>query len=253
MPVPSDDSRPAGGVLIRIGGVSVLAALAIHIVLNGFLKEFPPADPTAAELREYLAREASTWAVVHGFRYLAFAGVVLFAAGLFSRVVLRNAAAAAGWGVVGLLGTAIWVTNGIVTNGIEIVAFLDHDVVGERQELFWLLFRLTRVLFTAEVAAWSITILGFCVAGWRSATLPRWLSVLGLFCAAAGLLGGVFIASILDEGRAIVLIDIAAPASLLWFLCTGVYMAVRGGTLARAPGQGGGSGSRAMTELRITP
>lgn len=32
--------------------------MAIHIVLNAGLKDFPPEDPTAAELQEYLTHEA---------------------------------------------------------------------------------------------------------------------------------------------------------------------------------------------------
>ena len=229
MAVISKDLGPSHGALVRIGGLAIILALAIHIVLNVVLKEFPPEHPTATELQEYLTREAGTWAVVHGFRYLAFACIVLFAAGLFSRVC-QAGAGTGGWGVVGLLGTAIWVTNGVVTNGIEILAFLNLELVSDRQELFWLLFRLTRVLFTAEIAAWSITILGFCVAGWRSVTMPRWLATLGFLAAAAGMVSSVFIASILNEGRASTVIDLAAPMSLLWFLCTGVYMVLRGGT-----------------------
>ena len=230
MAVPNNDLGPGHGALVRVGGVAVILGLAIHIVLNSVLKEFPPENPTATELQEYLTREAGTWAVVHGFRYLAFACVVLFATGLFSRVSQAGAAAGGGWGVVGLLGTAMWVTNGVITNGIETVAFLNLDLVSQRQELFWLLFRLTRVLFTAEIAAWSITILGFSVAGWRSGTIPKWLAMLGLLAAVLGMLSSIFIVPILNEGRASILMGLAAPMSMLWLLCTGVYMALRGAT-----------------------
>lgn len=46
-------------------------ALTIHIVVNWVLKEFPPEDPSLAELQSYLLDEAGTWAFVHGLRYVA--------------------------------------------------------------------------------------------------------------------------------------------------------------------------------------
>jgi hypothetical protein len=49
-------------------------------------------------------------------------------------------------GCGGLLGTSIFVANGVITNGIEMLAFLNTDLLSKQQELFWLLFRLTRVL-----------------------------------------------------------------------------------------------------------
>lgn len=214
--------------LIRLGGLAIIVGLAIHIVLNSVLKTFPPEDPTATELQAYLANEASTWAIVHGFRYVAFACIVLFAAGLFSRTCCTRTAHTTGWGVVGLLGTAIFVTNGVVTNGIEMLAFLNTDLLSQQQELFWLLFRLTRVLFTAEVVIWSILILGFSIAGWRSVSLPKWLAGLGLINVAAGALTGVFIASVVTGGWATMLEEIAALTGLVWFASAGVYMVIRG-------------------------
>lgn len=214
--------------LIRLGGLAIIVGLAIHIILNGVLKEFPPEDPTATELQAYLSNEANTWAIVHGFRYVAFACIVLFAAGLFSRTCCTRTAQTTGWGVVALLGTAIFVTNGVIANGIEMLAFLNIDLLSQQQDLFWLLFRLTRVLFTAEVVTWSILILGFSIAGWRSTTIPRWLAALGLLNVAAGMLTGGFIVSVVTGGWAIIFADAAALTGLAWFACTGLYMLIRG-------------------------
>lgn len=208
----------------RVGGAAVLVALAIHIILNMVLKEFPPESATATELQAYLAQEASTWAIVHGFRYVAFACLVLFAASLFSRSAAEHSGLPNGWAVVGLLGTAMWVTNGIVANGIEMLAFINHEAVSDQQELFWLLFYLTRVLFTAEIATWSITIFGFSMAGRASHTMSDWLSVLGFFAALTGLLASVFVVSVITGGWATVLADIATLSSLAWFLCVGIAM-----------------------------
>lgn len=202
----------------------MLVALGIHILLNAVVKEFPPEDPTTTELRAYLEREASNWAIVHGFRYVAFACVVLFAAALFSRCVSRTTGSSLGWAVMGLLGTAIWVTNGVVTNGLEILAFIDDVRIAAQQELFWLLFDLTRVLFTAEIAAWSITIFGFSMAGWRSGAIPIWLCVLGFSAAAGDMASSVLVIPVMAGGWAAVLADLATIASLTWFLCMGILM-----------------------------
>ena len=129
---------------------------------------------------------------------------------------------------MGLLGTAIFVANGVITNGIEMLAFLNTDLLFKQQELFWLLFRLTRVLFTAEVVTWSFVILGFSIAGWLSTTIPKWLSALGLLNVAAGMLTGGFIVSVVNDGSATILADVAALTGLVWFACVGVYMLMRG-------------------------
>lgn len=212
----------------RVGGLAIIAGMVIHIVLNAVLKEFPPENPTSPELQEYLAREAGNWGIVHGFRYLAFTCIVLFAAGLFSRTCRIHTGSCDGWGVVGLLGAAIFVTNGVVTNGIETLAFLDSPLIAQDQNLFWLLFRMTRILFTAEVTTWSILILGFSVAGWRSAAIPKWISVLGFVQVAAGMTSGVFITSALAEGWAAIPLEVASVTGLFWFLSTGIFLLIHG-------------------------
>jgi hypothetical protein len=133
-----------------------------------------------------------------------------------------------GWGVVGLLGAAVWVSSGIVTNGIETLVFLNTPPVSQNGDLFWALFGITRVLFTAEVVTWSILILGFSVAGWRSATIPRWIAVLGFFQVVAGMTAGVWITSALSADSVAIPLEVASAAGLLWFICVGVYLVRRG-------------------------
>ena len=220
--------KQGNAVLIRMGGLAIIVGLGIHIILNAVLKVFPPDDPTVEELKAYLSNEANTWAIIHGFRYVSFACIVLFAAALFVRTCCIRTEQTTGWGIVGLLGAAMFVTNGVITNGIEILAFLNINLITQQQELFWLLFRLTRVLFTAELVLWSILIFGFSMAGWRSGTLPIWLVALGLINVIAGMLTGGFIVSILNDGWATIFIDVAAPSGLAWFVSSGIYMLVRG-------------------------
>jgi hypothetical protein len=221
-------ARAGESSLIRIGGLAIIVGMMVHIVLNMVLKEFPPDNPTSSELQEYLAREAGTWAIIHGFRYLAFMCIVLLAAALFARTCRTRPASEMGWGAVGLLGAAVFVTNGIVTNGIEMLAFLNTPPVNQNRDLFFALFGLTRVLFTAEVVTWSMLILGFSVAGWRSATLPRWMSALGFVQVVAGMIAGVTISSALSESGVVIPLEVASAAGLVWFLCVGVYLLARG-------------------------
>ncbi len=213
---------------IRLGGLALIAGLLIHVILNSVLKVMPPVDPTSSQLKDYLLSEAETWGIVHGFRYIAFVCVVLFAAALFSRTCLTNKSKAIGWGIVGLLGAAIWVTNGIITNGVEIIVFHDIEFLSTRPDLFSLLYRLTRVLFTAELVTWSIVIFGFCLAGLQSKSIPKWLIVLGLLQSLTGIFTGGFIVSVIKGGWAIIFADVAAIVGLAWFICMGIFMLIRG-------------------------
>jgi hypothetical protein len=213
---------------IRFGGVAILLGFLIHIVANLVLKQFPPSDPTPEQLTAYLSDQASTWAVVHGVRYVAFVCIAIFAAALFMRTCRGWGSRSTGWGLVGLLGAALHVANGIITNGIEILAFMDFGRLSEDPKLFWLVFHLTRILFTGEIVAWGLLIGGFSAAGWQSSTLPRWLTILGMLCAIGSLACGVFIVSILGDGRAVPLVDITSLGCLAWFLITGALMAFRG-------------------------
>lgn len=161
--------------IIRLGGLAVLLAITIHFIVNWVLKTMPPAGLTAAELQSYFAEQADTWAIVHGLRYVAFVSIALFSASLFVKTSYQRESTSMGWGVVGLLGTAIGITNGIMTNGLETLSYLNIDLFNQNQELFWLLRNVTRTLFTAEFVAWAVVIFGFSMAGWRSSTMPKWM------------------------------------------------------------------------------
>jgi hypothetical protein len=209
---------------IRIGGLAILLGMAIHIIANMALKTLPAEDFNFTELQEYLSNEKSTWAVVHGMRYAAIVCIIIFSAGLFVKTCLTRSSYASGWGIVGLLGAGLMMSNLMITNGIEILAFYDFDLLSKQEELFWLLYGLTRVLFTGEIVAWAILILGFSMAGWFSRTLPKWIVLLGLLSAFSCLLSAMFIVSILNEGNATIIIEIGSITGLLWFVCVGFYM-----------------------------
>ncbi len=208
---------------VRLGGLLIILGLIIHIIANMVLKTFPPEDLTSSELQIYLSDEKGTWAIVHGMRYIAIVCIIIFSAGLFVKTCRTRTSLSLGWGIVGLLGTALMMTNLMITNGIEILTFYDFNRLSGQKELFWLFFSLTRVLFSTEIIAWAILILGFSMAGWLSATIPKWLVVLGLFSALLCLLSAIFIVNILNGGWATIL-GVGSLTGLLWFVCVGFYM-----------------------------
>ena len=217
--------------LIRIGGGALLVAFAIHITANFVLKEFPPIDSTLTELKTYLEAEAKTWRIVHGMRYMAVACLGLFLGGVFARIRSGNGKSSAGWEYVGLVGGVLQLGNLFITNGLETFAFLDFKLLSEQPALFWLVFHVTRVLFTAEITTWAILIFGFSMAGWLSETIPRLIGALGFAAAGLGLLSGVFVGTVMTTGGwPEAVFGIAALCSLLWFVCMGTWMLWRGDT-----------------------
>ncbi len=226
-PVIKSSSKDHTG-LIRLGGLAMLVGFAIHIVANMVLKVFPPENPSLAELKTYLSNEAATWAIVHGIRYVALVCIVLFAAGLFVRTCCTRSTPTTGWGIVGLIGAIMMMVNLLITNGIETLTFMDFDRLSQQEDVFWTLFYLTRVLFTAEIVTWGVLILGFSMAGLQSATLPKWIVGLGFLSAATGLLTGVFIVSIMEEGWPSVFAEVASLTGLIWFASVSIHMLRRG-------------------------
>ena len=218
------ENKKKHSVLVRIGGLAILFAIIIHIILNITLKTFPSTDFTLTELQSYLTDESGTWALVHGMRYVAIACIAIFSAGLFEKTCNNYSRKAIGWGVVGLIGTALWLSNLMITNGIEILAFYDFHRISEQESLFWLLFNLTRVLFNAEIASWALFFLGFSMAGWISNTLSKWIVVLGLLGSLFCMLSAIFIVSILNDGWAVIFTYIAAFIGLVWQVSISVIM-----------------------------
>ena len=202
----------------------MLLAVAIHFVVNSVIKEFPSRSFSGTELRAYFTEQFDAWAVVHGARYVAVVAMVLFFAGVFVRTC-GHEGDRKGWGIVGLLGTAILATSLTITNGLETFSYLDLELLRENQELFWLLRDITRTLFAGEFVASALVLLGFSVAGWYSRRIPRWIVYLGYVSAASALLSVIFIVSVLTDGWAAPLANIIAPlTAIVWFVSVGVIM-----------------------------
>jgi len=214
---------------IRSAGLALLVAFAIHIVANSVVKVVPPVDPTLSELQVYLEAERDSWALVHGMRFAAVAGLALFYSGLMARFRLRNRPNSGGWEYCGFTGGLLHISILFIANSIETFAFLGFHFLADNPELFWSVYYSTRVLFNAEILAWAIAILGFSLAGWFSGALPRWISILGFVASPLGLISGIFVAASMLGNSWISPVDaVAAPASLLWFLSTGFWLMWRG-------------------------
>lgn len=214
--------------IIRLGGLAVLLTVIIHIVVNWVIKTMPPADLTAAELLSYFDEQVDNWAIVHGLRYVAFTCIALFSTGLFVKTCYHRESTSKAWGILGLLGTAIGVTNGIMTNGLETLSYLNIELLNKNQELFWLLRNITRTLFAAEFVPWAIVIFGFSMAGWRSSTIPKWLVFLGFLISTTGMLIGLFIVNILINGWATIFFTVTSLGMMIWFTSVGILMLWKG-------------------------
>lgn len=163
--------------------------------------------------------------MVHGLRYAAIVCIVLFACALYLMTTSEDHPEnVRGWQLVGLFGATLMMANLLITNAVEIQAFLDFSELNEQESLFWLLFNLTRVLFTTEIITWGIFIFGFSMAGIIGGSLPRWISYLGLVCGVLCLFAAVFVVNIFQGGWAGIIIEIGTITGLLWFISTGVHM-----------------------------
>lgn len=214
--------------LVKLGGVAGLVTIAVHMVVNMVLKSFPADNLTADQLMAYFQKEASTWAIVHGLRYFAIAGIVFMVVGLYLRTNRQSAVLSDGWGLIGLVGATLWLANLTITNGIEMFAFLDFGSMSNKPDLFWLVFYMTRVLFSAEMIAWVIVTFGFSMSGLRSRTLPSWISYAGLFLSLIGFVASITIVDSLHGGWTSILASVAAFGIILWFISASVYMLIRG-------------------------
>jgi hypothetical protein len=215
-------------LLIRLGGLAGLVAIAVHMVVNTVLKSFPAENLTLDQLQAYFQQEANTWAIVHGLRYFAIAGIVFMVVGLYLRTNRQGAPSENGWRVIGLVGATLWLANLMITNGIEMFAFLDFNQMDGKPELFWMVFAMTRVLFTAEMIAWTIVTFGFSMGGLRSKTLPGWLGYSGILLSSVGFFSSITIVDVLGGGWTTNLATVAAPGIILWFVCACLYMLLRG-------------------------
>jgi hypothetical protein len=197
--------------LVRLGGLAGLLNIGLYLSFTLVLTRFPgPSSVPLGELKTYVSDHASVMAVTNGLRYLVLLCIAFFAVGMYtltSRGATRTGTGNA-WGILGLLGAAALMANGMIANTVRAMAFLNSANLSEQPEHFMLLWNLSRILFMVGQLFWGLMLAGFSIAGWQSAAVPRWLVIPGLLFAASGLFSVVFIAWTMTGGR--------APELLYW-------------------------------------
>jgi len=223
-------ASPGIDSLIRIGGLGGFLSTVLYFLINYVVKELPPPETTPiAEFQAYLTRAAGSWGVAHGLRYATFFLFALFAAGLFSRVRTRAVESGTAWGVLGLLGAGLLLAIGTVTNTIETFLFFDHERISQSPDFFWLLYVLTRFLFSSATLSWGLVTLGFGIATLLSRALPRGIALLGVVAGAGGILSAVFLVVMMRGGWAeYVFAPVALFGTLAWLVASGIVMMLRG-------------------------
>jgi len=214
------------GALMRLGGLLGFLNFAIFVVVNFLLiGDLPPDGAGSAELKAYISDQAAPMAIANGLRNLALFCFSFFAAAVYTLIRRGKTSMAKGWGIVGLLGAVALMTMGTLANAIQTLIFVDIDGLSEQPMIFQLLWNLSRLLFRTSQAVFAgIFFVGFSIAGWRSAAMPRWLAVLGLIAAATALVTAVGIASVMAYGWAWNVRTVAEPLGAVWFLCVCVLL-----------------------------
>jgi Domain of unknown function (DUF4386) len=188
--------------LVRLGGLAGLSVFGLYILVQ-FVLGFPgPSGVPPGELKTYVSEHASTAAVANGLRYLVFPCIAFLAVGMYTLTGRGATLTGNGWGILGLLGAAALMANGVIANTLLTMTYLNFANLSEQPEHFMLQRNLSRLLFSVGQLFWGLMIAGFSIAGWQSATVPRWLVIPGLLFAALGLFNAVLIAWIMTGGRA---------------------------------------------------
>jgi len=190
---PSANGKEA--TLIRFGGLAGLLVIGLYILINFALMAFPsPTGVPLEQLKTYISDHAGAMATANGLRYLALFCAAFYFVGLYLLTNRRAMPAGNGWSILGLFGAVALLAMGTITNTIQAMPFLNFANLSERPEQVMLLWNLSSLLFRTAMLLAGLMILGFSIAGWQSATFPRWLSVAGLLVAASALFTSVFIA-----------------------------------------------------------
>jgi hypothetical protein len=211
--------------IVRLGGLAGLSMIGLYILITFVQLGFPgPSGVPLRELKTYVSEHQSAMATAQGLRYLVLCCIAFFAVGMYvltgrGATLVRN-----GWGILGLVGATALIATGTITNSVESMAFLNFADLSEQPEHLMSQWNLSRVLFRAGQLHWGLMFAGFTIAGWQSATLPRWLAIPGLLFAALGLFDVVFIAWIMSGSAPELLLWTPDLLGVFWLLCASLVM-----------------------------
>jgi hypothetical protein len=216
-------------VLTRVGGAAALLAagtFAYGIAMFATtLVDYTDPDATPAESVDFLmGHQGSLLAWYIGIFIVFGAALVPMALALRQRLASEAPLLAN----TGMVFAAIWATlmyaTGMISNiGIEAVADLAESDPDRAATVWSTLDTVTNGLGGGNELVGGIWILLVSIAGLRTARLPRWLNVVGIVTAVAGL------ATIVPDFEAIEMVF--GLGSIVWFIGVGVTLLRDGRTV----------------------
>ena len=213
--------------VIRLSGLAGLFIIAITLVVNFVLTPLPLAeDADAQQIAAFFSDHSSSMALANGMRNLGLVLMPLWWVGLYCLVTRTGDTAAKPWAMMGLVATAALMALGTVNNYIQTAAFADLSVFSKHPEHRRLLRSLSGVGFGgASRLIFAALHANFCIAGWLSMTLPRWLCIVGMLSAGACVVTAVAIGDLLAGGWPdFVDLAVMMPTTVIFYFGVCVHM-----------------------------
>ncbi|MEO1061950.1 MAG: hypothetical protein AAFZ07_11065 [Actinomycetota bacterium] len=214
------DARP--GRLERLGGISALVAagtFAYGIALFATsLADYTDPDASPAELVDFLVGHQGTLLAWYLGIFIVFgAALVPFAMALRARLAERAPLLADAGAVFAVIWVGLMFATGMVSNiGIEVVADLAETDPDQAVAVWSSIDAVTNGLGGGNELVGGIWILLVSLAGLTTALLPRWLNVVGIVTAVAGVL------TVIPAFEAIEMVF--GLGSIVWFIGAGLTL-----------------------------
>jgi hypothetical protein len=222
LPIVGDESRRRDRTLSRVGGAAALLAagtFAYGIALFATsLADYTDPDATPAESVDFLVDHQGTLLAWYIGIFIVF-GAALVPLGLALRKrlvadapILANTAA-----VFAMIWAGLMFATGMISNiGIESVADLAESDPDRAITVWSSIDAVTNGLGGGNELVGGIWILLVSVAGLLTARLPRWLNVVGLVTAVAGLITVVPAFEVIEM--------VFGLGSIVWFVGAGATL-----------------------------
>jgi hypothetical protein len=216
----ADSRRP--GTLSRIGGAAALVAAGTFgygiIMFATTLADYTSADATPAESVDFLVDHQGSLLAWYIGIFIVF-GAALVPMGLALRQRLVGAAPLLA--NAGMVFAAIWAAlmyaTGMISNiGIGAVADLAESDPDRAVTVWSTIDTVTNGLGGGNELVGGTWILLVSIAGLLTATLPRWLNIIGIVTAVAGLV------TVVPDFEAIEMVF--GLGSIVWFIGVGVAL-----------------------------
>jgi hypothetical protein len=217
---PETDRRPSR--LGRLGGIGALVAagtFAYGIALfASSLSDYVDPDATPAESVDFLVGHQGTLLAWYLGIFVVFgAALVPFAMALRARFAERSPLLADAGAVFAVIWVGLMFATGMVSNiGIEVVADLAESDPDQAVSVWSSIDAVTDGLGGGNELVGGFWILLVSIAGLGTALLPRWLNIVGIVTAVAGVL------TVIPAFEAIEMVF--GLGSIVWFIGAGVAL-----------------------------